>query len=130
MPRRISHAGIMLAILVAGCSEQEIGRIEKVTGKAWDKTQSAASRLTAELGIDTKDPLAKWEDGGLVRKVQQRLQWDQQLQGASIKVQIDSEEVVLTGNIKDEAQRRRAVQLAETTDGVRRVKDTLEIVAE
>src|SRR5262245_23159795 len=115
MPRRISNSGIMLAILIAGCSEQEIGRIENVTGKAWDKAQSATSRITAELGIDAKDPLAKWEDGGLTRKVQQRLQWDQQLQGTSIKVQIESEEVVLTGNVKDEGQRQRAVQLAETT---------------
>jgi osmotically-inducible protein OsmY len=130
MTRRISFPGVMLALFIAGCSEQEIGHIERVTGKAWDKAQNATSRISAELGVDANDPLGKWEDGGLIRKVQQRLQWDQQLQGSSIKVQIESEEVVLTGNVKDERQRQRAVQLAETTDGVHRVKDTLQIVAE
>lgn len=120
---------LLFFALVPGCSEQEVGKIEKVTGKAWDRARGATSQMGDELGIDLEFP-GKPDEMGLLRRVQQRLKWDQQLSGASIKVQIVQEEVVLSGNVRDESQRHRAVQLAESTDGVRKVKDVLQIVVQ
>jgi osmotically-inducible protein OsmY len=121
-------ASALLLVLV-GCSEQEVAKIEKVTGKAWNKAEKSAKHVSVELGLDLEGATTKLEDLTLPRRVQQRLQWDGLLKGAEIKVQIDQDQIVLTGSVRDETQRQRAVQLAESTDGVRTVKDILQIQA-
>jgi hypothetical protein len=126
----ISSTFFALIVFAAGCSDQEVSKIEKVTGKAWDKAQAMTQQAGAELGVDLYKSAGKWEESELLRRVRQRLQWDQNLRGSDIKVQIEQEEIILTGKVRDENQRQRAVQLAESTDGVQRVKETLQIVAE
>jgi len=119
--------GLCILALAAGCSDKDVRKIEKVTGKAWNKAEKAGQQLGAELGLDLERAASRWEDLTLPGRVEQRLRWDQLLRGADIKVQIEQDQVVLSGTIASETQRRRAVELAESTDGVQNVREALQI---
>ena len=56
-----------------------------------------------------------------------RLRWDSLLADVRIEVQTTGAEVELKGTVKNEAQRRRAGDIAETTAGVLAVNDSLKV---
>jgi hypothetical protein len=60
-------------------------------------------------------------------RVSARLGWDKSLADASIEVTAVGYVVELRGKVRDEEQKRRAVELAQTTLGVEKVADLLEI---
>ncbi len=67
-----------------------------------------------------------WNEDALDARVSQRLRWDKSLADSPIQVNVSANVVKLTGNVTDLAQRRRAVELAESTVGVEKVIDALE----
>lgn len=88
-------------------------------------------KLAAVLG-DVKDNLnTGWQDVygglGLESRVAARLHWDKTLSDTGIQVQSRGSEIELKGTVQTAEQRRRAVDLAETTAGVERVIDSLEL---
>ena len=58
-----------------------------------------------------------------------RLRWDKALGGTRITVQAAGGVVELRGTVGTDNQRRRALDVTETTTGVERVVDALEIAA-
>ena len=65
--------------------------------------------------------------GLLDARVSARLRWDKALAGSKIQVQAKDGVVELKGPVIDLAQRRRAVELAESTAGADKVTDLLEV---
>ncbi len=66
---------------------------------------------------------------GVRGRVYSRVHWDKALASQPIKIDVeDSNIVVLTGRVNDEAAQKKAIQLAEDTLGVSRVIDRLEVV--
>jgi osmotically-inducible protein OsmY len=55
------------------------------------------------------------------------LQWDKTLADTTIDVAVTDKEVELRGTIRRDEQRRRAIELAESTVGVERVTDHLSL---
>jgi hyperosmotically inducible periplasmic protein len=65
---------------------------------------------------------------GVRGRVYARVHWDKVLTSEPIKIDMeDASVVVLTGQVSDEAARKKAVRLAEDTVGVTRVIDRLEV---
>jgi osmotically-inducible protein OsmY len=56
-----------------------------------------------------------------------RLRWDKSLEGSDIQIQVNEKTVELQGTVENLLQRRRAVDLAESTVGVAKVDDRLEV---
>jgi osmotically-inducible protein OsmY len=63
----------------------------------------------------------------LAARVDARLRWDKSLEGAHIEVRATSADIALRGTLRDESQRPRAVELAESTLGVDKVSDEMTV---
>lgn len=68
-----------------------------------------------------------WQETTLAGRVAARLHWDKKLVDAQIQAAATGNTVELRGTVRDLEQRRRAVELAETTTGVDKVTDALEV---
>ena len=67
---------------------------------------------------------------GVQGRVYGRLRWDKAIAGASIDVQVEGEDVVvLSGSVPKESARKKAIELAHDTVGVREVVDKLRVEA-
>jgi hypothetical protein len=65
---------------------------------------------------------------GVQGRVYGRLRWDKAIAGASIDVQVEGEDVVvLSGSVPKESARKKAIELANDTVGVREVVDKLRV---
>ncbi len=117
---------IGVAILAAGCGKEDTERLASIGHKL-------AVRAEAFAGNDSKllrgwqAMRCEWSEPALDARVGLRLRWDNSLAGTQIRVTASAGVVELNGTVRDLAQRRRAVELAETTAGVEKVTDALEM---
>jgi osmotically-inducible protein OsmY len=123
-----ARRGLLYALLIlAGCSDQDAERIGKVSNKALQKAKALTSEAGEQLGVRLPNLDVKLETLEVTARVQARVNWDQGLEDASIRVEADATGIRLTGLVTSEAQRRRAVELAESTAGVEKVTDSLDV---
>jgi osmotically-inducible protein OsmY len=111
--------------LLAGCDSQDTDRLVRVGRVTMDKVQSMAgdhSKLFTGLQAVRGD----LQDLGLDARVAARLRWDRALADAQIEVHARDGKVELKGKVNSLEQRRRAVELAESTVGADKVVDSLE----
>jgi osmotically-inducible protein OsmY len=116
--------GAALLSASAGCNQQDTESLARVGNKVVARAGAAADPLREKLdtGVRGIRSLATVKD-----RVQARLQWDKQLADLTIDVQSNTGEVELKGTVKTYEQRRRAVELAESTQGVERVTDNMQV---
>jgi hypothetical protein len=123
---RLAFVAMALIVGAGGCSNDDpdhLARVAKcvaakgegLTGDP-DKTLTGLQALQANLDELTLDA-----------RVSARLRWDKDLVGAKIQVQIKEGAVELKGTVVDLSQRRRAVELAQSTVGTEKVADRLDI---
>jgi osmotically-inducible protein OsmY len=120
-----------LAGLVAlgGCSRQDADRLARVGRKGMGKAEAAVGSLNNNLAHGWPGGVDAFGDAGLDQRVAARLRWDRTLAALTIDVQAHGKEIELKGKVQDLTQRRRAVELAETTAGVEKVTDLLQTEA-
>jgi hypothetical protein len=126
---RRPHAGWLLVVPILaglGCSNEDTEHLVRV-GKV------TAAKVEALTGGNDK-LLGGWQavrgdlnEVGLDARVAVRLRWDKSLADVRIEVHAKDGQVELKGVVNDLAQRRRAVDLAESTAGAEKVNDLLEI---
>jgi osmotically-inducible protein OsmY len=116
--------------LVAGCENEDTERL----GRAG---RCIATRFEALTGAANGKLLTGWQaistdldQMSLETRVTARLRWDKELDGAAIEAHATDGVIELTGKVRDLPQRRRAVQLAESTRGTDKVTDSLEVAGE
>jgi osmotically-inducible protein OsmY len=108
-------------VLAAGCNRQDA-----------DCLRDIGHKLAADLVGDIQDSVHTGVQGvcdhlSLETRVSARLRWDRNLAGAAIEVKAQGADIELKGTLADPNQRRRAVELAESTTGVDKVVDSLEL---
>jgi len=114
-------------LVLGGCNRQDADRLARVGRKGLAKAEAALGSLTTTLPGGWQGQLDGLTDGaGLALRVSARLRWEKTLAEAPLEVQAQGAVVELRGKVHDLAQRRRAVEIAETTAGVERVTDLLE----
>lgn len=134
--RRLIASGVVgIVLAAAGCTDRDAQRIGQVSGKAFDRASAFTEHAGQRIGLSlpsgsSPSGRAHPDPVELSLRVSYRLQWDQVLEGSSIKVHADRGVVSLTGAVTDDVQRRRAMDLAQSTLGVERVQDALEIAAQ
>ena len=65
----------------------------------------------------------------VLNRVTQRIEWDKQLTGSTLQVEVQpGGSVLLKGSVMSEAAKARALDLVETTTGVNTVTDELAVV--
>ncbi len=127
--RRASLFLLAYLIFAGGCSCDDTDRLARVGHKV-------AARAAA-LAPDSDNKLARgWQsvskgstETSLAARVFNRLRWDKNLADAQIQVSAKGAVIELKGTVQDLDQRRRAVEIAESTTGVEKVVDALETPA-
>jgi osmotically-inducible protein OsmY len=133
-----SVALIATSVVLAGCTDQDASRISKVSGKALKRAERLTGEAGEQLGINVPkvekqveqklDVVKPDTDGQDVsQRVQTRLKWDDLLEGLTIRVRAEKGVITLSGKVRNEMQRRRALVLTESTKGVDRVVDAMEL---
>ncbi len=90
-----------------------------------EKTKDGAvyvAEKTKDGAVKTKDEVT---DGYLISKLNADFVNEQTLKGSSINVDSDNQVVTLKGTVMSEAGRQRAMEIAKTTKGVKRVINNL-----
>ncbi|MCI0457879.1 MAG: BON domain-containing protein [Gemmataceae bacterium] len=115
-----------VVLLSAGCTGQDTERLARVGRRIAAQAGALAADCRDGVGSDWHGLCAAADHAGLEARIAARLRWDRGLEGASVRVQASGGTVELTGTVRDLAQRRRAVELAETTLGADKVNDHLQ----
>src|SRR5205823_14092575 len=118
----------LFALVLAGCSDQDTERLARVGQKVAGKIHGMAGGADTNLAIGLQAMRANWSDASLENRVSARLRWEKQLAEVRVEVKSAGNGVIeLKGTVSNLQQRRRAVELAEMTEGVERVVDALEL---
>lgn len=125
-------SALLLAVSAtfAGCTAQDTECLARIGRKLADRSHGAADSIRGQVDGDLKAmPLggALPKDNVLRERIAARLRWDALLADARIDVQVTGQEVDLKGTVKNDAQRRRAADIAETTAGVQAVNEALQV---
>jgi len=121
--RWVCLAGLFgVLALTSGCTQQDAEAMTCIGSKL----AAVAGDLKENLGVGWQ---GVYNGMGLEGRVAARLHWDKNLADAKIQVKAAGAEIELKGTVQNQEQRRRALDLAETTWGVERVSDSLELAA-
>jgi len=111
---------VVFVVFVLGCNRSDQDHLARAAGKAREKINSASGE--SGRGLTTG-----WQSMALDARVSARLRWDKTLSNEQIQVQATGGVIELKGTVRDLGQRRRAVELAESTVGTEQVLDLLEV---
>ncbi len=114
---------LLLGAVGSGCSRQDTECLARIGQKVLDHARHTTGEVRARLEPGWQP--APWPTAQ--DRVRERLRWDRALEGTEIEVLGQQQEVELKGTVKTPAQRQRALDLAETTAGVERVTETLQV---
>jgi osmotically-inducible protein OsmY len=121
----ISVGIAILLALVPELPAQEEGTAQKIRRRI----DEGAGKLAEEIREAWADVRKRVDELGVQGRVYGRLRWDKALADEPVGVEVEEKDtVILTGRVPDERTRKKAVQLAGDTVGVREVIDRLQIV--
>jgi hypothetical protein len=114
--------GIALFLICIGCNTN-------------DRDHLARAAIRAKLKLEgmtggSQNVATGWQAMTLDARVAARLRWDKSLADQKIHVTASGGIVALTGTVPNLTQRRRAVDLAESTIGTEKVEDSVEVASE
>jgi hypothetical protein len=113
---------VAVALVAAGCNREDSRRLARVGKKIVEKAEQMAGGTQERLVSSLPNVQ---ETTSLAARVASRLRWDVAVADAEITVNVEGNVVELRGNAENLQQRRRAIELAETTVGVARVVDLI-----
>lgn len=126
------HNVTLTGTVATDAQKVEAGRLARVTG-----VNHVDNELTVDRRVDdTLTDRARrgmrrtgeaLDDGWITTKVKWFLTGDSLLKGSNISVETNNRVVVLSGTVRSEAARQRAMALANDTDGVTKVVDHLRV---
>jgi hypothetical protein len=124
---RTGSIGMILLALAAGCNSDDTERLGRVGHKLAVRAESITGEADGRLNRGWQAMRGELAELALDGRVITRLRWDKNLEGAQIQVTAQDGVLELKGLVRDVNQRRRAVELAESTVGVAKVHDGLEL---
>jgi osmotically-inducible protein OsmY len=126
---------LVLAVGLAACDRADDGRRSDAPGRTeTDKAKDTASTPRTDSPASTpraESPAgsAKMSDSDLEKAVKAKLGSDEQLRNANLKVDAnaDKNEVTISGTVKSEAERSKAVDLAKSAHSGVTVNDKIDV---
>jgi hyperosmotically inducible protein len=106
------------------------GAAAKSAGREAGREVGAAAReARRETAGAAKTTARKINDGWITSKIYAQFLTENALDDSDIDVDVTKGVVTLSGTVRSEAGRNRAVAIAKATDGVKNVKDSLKVTA-
>jgi hypothetical protein len=118
-----------MAAFLCGCNNDDADRLARVGRMAALKLEALTGISDGKLTKGLQAIRGEWDAAPPHARVSCRLRWEKELAEAQIDVTGSGGTVELRGTVHDLAQRRRAVEIAESTVGVEAVTDSLEVPA-
>lgn len=125
----LARGALVLSVALAACGcSQDADRLGRVCHKVAAKFDGVTEGLRGKLHNGAGAVRGSLSEASLDSRVALRLLWDKEMAGAEVQVSAAGPGVVeLRGTVADLRQRRRAIQLAETTVGIDNVHDALTV---
>jgi osmotically-inducible protein OsmY len=125
------RAWVLLGLAcVGGCAKSDAERLSRIAHKSGEKLDRLTGGVRGKVAGGWHAARGSLGEATLDSRVATRLKWDKLLADGDIQVKTTAPGVVeLTGTVGNEEQRRHALQLANETDGVTSVTDSLQIAA-
>jgi hyperosmotically inducible protein len=123
----ISRVDNKLRVDASTAGRDGVDRAAGAVGRAAEKTGSAISTAGDKAKQGVQKATGEVTDAYLLSVVKAKFVGVDVLQGSDINVDADAQVVTLKGTVVSEAGRKRAIELAKDTDGVKRVVDQLTI---
>jgi BON domain len=119
-----------MAALACGCNNDDADRLARVGKLTAGKFETLTGISDGKVTKGLQAIRGEWDFAPPHARVSCRLRWEKDLADAEIQVSGSGGTVELRGKVRDLAQRRRAVEVAESTVGVETVTDSLELPAQ
>ena len=100
------------------------GRDAMKTGLEAVATTGVDPARAREIGTQTRRAL---NDGGLTAKIKAKMALDDAVKALDLDVDTSGTVVTVSGRVRTDAERQRALRLARETDGVTKVIDRIEV---
>ena len=137
-PMKNYWQAVLLALfcfLPAGCEKQDPDHLANIARKVASRAEPLVGSLDTDWvqrlhstppspPASVPEPVA---EPNAEARVTARLRWEKSLADTSIQVVASESGIELKGKVHDVAQKKRAVELAESTTGVDRVTESLEV---
>jgi hyperosmotically inducible protein len=91
------------------------------------RAREAGAEIGEKVAVGANEAQRAVGNAGLTAKIKAKMALDDSIKAAAIDVDTDGSVVTLTGTVRSEAERTRALQLARETDGVTHVVDRLSV---
>ena len=91
------------------------------------RAREAGAKIGEKVAVGANEAGRAVGNAGLTTKIKAKMALDDSIQATAIDVDTDGSVVTLTGTVRSEAERTRALQLARETEGVTQVVDRLRI---
>lgn len=117
----MNRAALLLVVfLLAGCNRQDTECLARIGKRVLERSQSA----TTEFGERVHGGLRELRGEAEVKDhVVERLRWDKGLVDLKLDVEVKERKATLRGAVNNPDQKRRAVELVQTTVGIEEVVD-------
>ena len=108
-------------------ADKAVDKTKEGVEKGVDKSKEGIATGAEKSASGLRKAANEVTDAFILTSVKTRLFGDDALKGSDINVDCDARVVTLKGTVPSEAARRRAIELAQKTDGVDRIVDRLTI---
>jgi osmotically-inducible protein OsmY len=107
--------------------ETAVGTRGDSVDTARERARAAGAEIGEKVAVGAQEAGETLEEAALTAKVKSKIALDDTLDGSHIQVSTDNNRVTLTGTAMNEAQHRRALDLARETEGVADVVDRMSV---
>jgi osmotically-inducible protein OsmY len=115
-----------MTALALGCTNQDSEHLSRLANKLSKKLEMVTDSANGKLSAGWRALHADFDELTLDARISARLRWDKALVGSHIQVLTRDGVVELKGTVQNLDQRRRAVEVAESTIGADKVNDLLD----
>jgi hypothetical protein len=118
-------AAFFIGYRFAGDDEAPAGATSSGPAVDTGKARETGAEIGAAVATGAAQAQRALNDGGLTAKIKSKMALDDSIRATSIDVDTVGGAVTLSGTVRSEAERKKAIQLARETAGVTSVSDRL-----
>jgi hypothetical protein len=116
-----------LVAFAAGCNRQDTECLARIGRKTIGRSAGMTGDFRNCLTSGWQGVCSTLDESSVETRVSARLRWEQSLAESRLEVRLKDGAIELSGTVADLTSRRRAVALAESTAGVSKVVDLLQL---
>lgn len=107
--------------------DRAVGTAGQATGVDATRAREAGAEIGEKVAVGAGEAQRAMANAGLTGKIKAKMALDDRIDAMAIDIDTEGSIVTLSGTVRSEAERQRALQLARETDGVTQVVDRLRV---